>query len=303
MAFQNTSAQTAQHKDLSDIVENISPEKTPFISLIGKGKIENVIFYWAEEELAAVGQNAAKEGADAREHADNLLIERSNRTQIFTKTVRLSGSSMVNSIAGNKQKLANQVELRAKELKRDMEYAFVGTAQASTAETATVGRLTAGFQAQVDAANVIDKAGAAFSVADLDEVLTRIFVAGGTPEYVMCHPRIRNAIVTALTAGTNGYVVRDIGHDKKVVNDVMVYASPVGEVKLINNELVKFDVSTGEGDILIFDSSMWSVETIRPYELTELAKTGDYEARQLVTEVGLKNKAYKSAGLITDVIA
>lgn len=35
MAFQSTAAQTAQHKSLSDIVKNISPEKTPFITLIG----------------------------------------------------------------------------------------------------------------------------------------------------------------------------------------------------------------------------------------------------------------------------
>ena len=196
MAFQSTSAQTAQHKDLSDVVENISPEKTPFISLIGKGTVKNVLFYWAEEELAAVGQNAAKEGADAREHVDNLLIERQNYIQIFTKTVRLSGSSMVNSIAGNKQTLANQIVLRAKELKRDMEYAFVGTAQVQTAETATVGRLTAGFQAQVDASNVIDKASTAVTEADLVEVMTRIAVYGGTTEYVMAHPRIVNARIS-----------------------------------------------------------------------------------------------------------
>ncbi|MHB4774366.1 SU10 major capsid protein [Klebsiella pneumoniae] len=299
MAFQNTSAMTAQHKNLSDVVSNISPEDTPFMTLIGKGTVDNVLFYWAEEELAKVGANAAKEGADAKDHVDNLLIERNNYTQIFTKTVKLSGSSMVNAIAGNKQKLANQVELRAKELKRDMEFAFVGTGQVKTGETSTVGRMTAGFQAQVDSANIIDKAGVAVTEDDLNEVLVRIFEQGGTPDYIMCHPRIRAAIVAILSAKEGR--IRDIANGTELVNDIKDYTSSVGSVKIINNRWAKYDATTGVGDIMVFDSSMWSVESLRPYSLSELAKTGDYEARQLVTEVGLKNKSFKSSGLITNV--
>lgn len=299
MAFQNTSALTAQHKNLSDIVSNISPDDTPFMTLIGKGTVDNVQFYWAEEELGAVGTNSAKEGADAAEHKDNLLIERNNTTQIFTKTVRLSGSSMVNTIAGNKQKLANQVELRAKELKRDMEYAFVGTGQVKAGETTTVGRMTAGFQAQVDAGNIIDKASVSVTEDDINEVLVRIFEAGGSPDYIMCHPRIRTAIV-AILSGKEGRI-RDIANGTEIVNDIVTYTSPVGTVKLVNNRWAKYDSTTGVGDILVLDSSMWSVESLRPYSLTELAKTGDSEARQLITEVGLKNKSFKSSGLITNV--
>jgi len=300
MAFQSTAAQTAQHKSLSDIVKNISPEKTPFITLIGSESVDNVLFYWAEEELAPFAANAQKEGADAREHVDNLLIERQNYTQIFTKTVRLSGSSMKNSIAGNKQTLANQVMLRAKELKLDMEYAFVGTGQVQTAETATAGRITAGFQAQVHASNKVDKAGSPITEDDLVEVLTRITVAGGTPEYVMAHPRIINALIKVLSADGTGRI-RDLENGTTLVNNIVEYISNVGTVRLVNNLVCKYDAEAGTGDILVFDSSMWSVVTLRPYALEELAKTGDAEARLLVTEVGLKNKASKASAVISNI--
>lgn len=296
--MQNTSLQKGQHKSLSDIVSNISPEKTPFMTLIGKGTIDNVLFHWAEEDLAIAAQNAQVEGADAPAAADNYLVERDNYTQIFAKTVRVSGTSVVNRLAGDTQRLAHQIELRAKELKRDMEFAFVGTTQAKAITSGA--RMTASFQAQVHTDNIIDKSSSAVTAADLDEVLTRIFEAGGTPEYVMCHPRVRNALVKVLSE--KGFVQRDISDKKTLVNDIQVYVSPVGEVRLVNNDLVKFDKASRVGDIIIFDSSMWSVETLRPYRLEDLAKTGDAEARLLVVECGLKNKNQKSAGIIRNVL-
>ncbi|AWA69297.1 TPA: SU10 major capsid protein [Klebsiella pneumoniae] len=298
MAQQLTANLKGQHKALSDIVENISPESTPFLSMIVKSTIDNVLFYWTEEELAAAGSNSAKEGADAKDHVDNVLIEHDNYTQIFTKTVRLSGSAMVTSIAGQKQKLAHQVELRAKELKRDQEFAFL-SGQVKTGETASVGRLTASYQAQVDAGNVIDQASAVITLDVIDELLTRLFENGATPDYIMCHPRVRNALVKAISQRDG--VLRDVGNGTEIVNDVVRYTSPVGAVDIINNRLAKYDASTGIGDIYVFDSSMWELVTLRPYSLNELAKTGDSEARQLIVECGLKNRSFKSAGLITNV--
>lgn len=299
--MQNTTLQKGQHKSLSDIVTNISPDETPFMTLIGAGKIDNVLFHWTEEELDPSVANAQVEGATAPAAVDNYLIERDNYTQIFSRTVEVSGTSVANRIAGDKQLLAHQVELKAKSLKIDMEKAFIGNFQ-TTKSIVAGARFTAGFKAQVDAGNIIDKAAAAVTVDDLDELLTRLFEAGAKPDYVMCHPRVRTALVNLIQA-KGGYVQRDIQNGTVLVTDIVTYTSPVGTVKLVNNRHASYDTGAGTGDIYVFDSSMWSVETLRPYMLNELARTGDSERRQLVVECGLKNKAFKSAGVITNVLA
>ena len=298
---QNTYTQKGQHKELSDIVENIDPTATPFQSMIGSGKVAYVLFNWTEEGLAAPAANAQVEGADAPAHVDNILAERLNYTQIFSKSVVLSGSSQVNKLAGDVQTMAHQVALRAKELKRDVEFAYVGTGQAAAAGTSATARKTAGYQAQIDAANVLDKAGVAVTEADIQEVLVRLFEAGANPDVIMCHPRLRVALTNILSDKTGR--IRDLQASKKLVNSITVYESDVGTVEIHNNIFCKYDSGTGIGDILIFDSSMWSEEVLRSYKVEDLAKTGDADRKQLIVEKGLKNKNFKSSALITNVKA
>ena len=50
-AFDTYSA-TSDREDLSNIIYNISPMQTPFMSSIGKRSINNVVFDWQTEVLA-----------------------------------------------------------------------------------------------------------------------------------------------------------------------------------------------------------------------------------------------------------
>ena len=55
-----------QREDLTDIIYNISPTETPFMSSIGKTKATAVYHEWQTDSLAAATTaNAAIEGADA----------------------------------------------------------------------------------------------------------------------------------------------------------------------------------------------------------------------------------------------
>ena len=51
-------------EDLSNIIYNISPMDTPFISGIGKGSCDNTKFEWQTDELTAPTTNRQKEGWD-----------------------------------------------------------------------------------------------------------------------------------------------------------------------------------------------------------------------------------------------
>ena len=52
-------------EDLSNVIYNISPEETPFISNIGRESVKNTYFEWQTDALAAASaSNAALEGDD-----------------------------------------------------------------------------------------------------------------------------------------------------------------------------------------------------------------------------------------------
>ena len=67
MAQFRTYAAVGMREDLSDVIYNISPTDTPFMSSIGKTKATAVYHEWQTDSLAAAAANAAVEGADASE--------------------------------------------------------------------------------------------------------------------------------------------------------------------------------------------------------------------------------------------
>lgn len=297
MSITTTAVTKGKVQDLSKVVTNISPEETPFQSMIGKDKAVSSVFSWTEEALAAPGENAAIEGSDAPDAVDNVLTERSNRAQIFDKTVSISGTAQVEALAGNVQTMAHQTMLRAKELKKDVEHAYVGTGQVSTAETSSKGRLTAGFQAQLESTMVMDK-NAAVTEDDINEMLVRCEEAGAKPSVLMAHSRIRAAMAKTLFGAAHR---RELVADGKFDMMVSVYASDAGEVKIVTNNAVRYDTAEKKGDILIIDPKMWTEHVLRDYKIENLAKKGDADSKYLVIEKGLKNKHYSGSALISNV--
>jgi hypothetical protein len=118
-------------EDVSDIISNISPTKTPFSTAIGNEKITNTIFEWQEDSLRAAAANAKAEGADAVDVARVPTVMRTNRTQILSETAKVSRTASRVKTYGRAREMAYQMEKVAKVLKLDLEYAFVGSKQAA----------------------------------------------------------------------------------------------------------------------------------------------------------------------------
>ena len=51
-------------EELSNIIQNISPEQTPFISNVGSENVTNTYFEWQEDSLSAVQTTAQIDGDD-----------------------------------------------------------------------------------------------------------------------------------------------------------------------------------------------------------------------------------------------
>ena len=125
-----TYSQVGMKEDIEDIIYDISPTLTPFTSSIGTSTATSTLHQWQEDELAAVGTNAKVEGADAGAAAAETTTMKNNHTQIFDKVVASSGTNEVVEKYGRGSELEYQIVKKGKELRRDIEHAFVGALQA-----------------------------------------------------------------------------------------------------------------------------------------------------------------------------
>src|SRR5262245_64525149 len=80
-------------EDLSDVLELIAQEETPFTSNIGRGKADQVYSEWNTDALAAANKdNALIEGSDVTAVAANPTTRVGTYTQIMTKIPGVSGT-------------------------------------------------------------------------------------------------------------------------------------------------------------------------------------------------------------------
>jgi len=116
--FTSTS-QGGQREDLANWISNISRDMTPFVSSIGKGKASATLHEWSTDTLEAASVQAAAEGASFAESASPVVARVTNRTQILTKGIRVSGTLEAVDKVGRKSEFKYQTEKRGKEMARD----------------------------------------------------------------------------------------------------------------------------------------------------------------------------------------
>src|SRR5436189_6039021 len=87
---------------LFETIYNISPEDTPFLSNAGRASVDNTLFEWQRDSLAAaVSTNAQLQGDDVTSFAAvTATVRVRNRTQISTKAVIVDDTTNPVTTAG-----------------------------------------------------------------------------------------------------------------------------------------------------------------------------------------------------------
>ena len=110
----------AIREDLSNIIYDISPVDTPFMSNIGRDTADNTYFEWQTDSLASADTtNAVIEGADAGDADFTATVRVANYTQISRKVVSVSGTADAVNTAGMRTLMAYETAKKAKEIKRE----------------------------------------------------------------------------------------------------------------------------------------------------------------------------------------
>ena len=296
-------------EDLSNVIYNISPEETPFISNIGRENVKNTFYEWQTDSLAAAdAANAALEGDDVGSfNAVNPTSRIGNYTQISTKNVIISGTLEALDKAGRRSELTYQLAKLGSELKRDMESALLAN-QSPVAGNTTTARRTAGLPAFIKTNTNFGATGAnnagisartdgtqrAFTETLLKDVISKVWASGGTPKMLMV-----GAFNKQAASGFTGIATRfrDVpaGQQAQIVGAADVYVSDFGTVNIVPNRFQR------ARDAFVIDPQYASMAVLRPIQQMELAKTGDAEKRLMLVEYGLKVNNEAAHGIVADL--
>jgi hypothetical protein len=277
-------------EDISDVISNLSPTKTPFVSLIGKDSTKSRTFQWMEDSLAAAAANAQIEGADSTDMTLAAPVMRSNTTQILSKAFKISATEDAVDQYGRAKETAYQTVKVGAELKRDLELNLIGVSQALVVGTSGAARKTASANQMVAAGLITAGGTAALTEAKILTAAQTAFTAGADPSFLMIKPA--DALIVAGFTGASGRYREITGDSRKLVNVVDLYVSPFGEYKVVLN---RFQLTA---EAWLLDPSMWKLVTLRPWTREPLAKVGDADRTLIVGEFGLKNTNYSSSALI-----
>jgi len=282
-------------EDLSDVIYRIDPTDTPFVTGIEREKATAVNHEWQTQALAAADTtNAQLEGDDAATTATTPTVRLGNVCQISYKVPRVTGTQRAVEHAGRDDELAYQEMLKGLELKRDMEAILVGTNQAKVTGNDTTARKTASVLSWIKSNTSKGATGSqrAFTEANLKSVLQSIWNAGGKPDMIMVGGFNKQAFSSFTGRATP---IEDVG-SKKIVAAVDVYESDFGRLKVVPNRFQR------ARDVLVLQMEMWAVAYLNGRRMVSipLARTGDSERRQMLSEYSLVARNEKSSGGVFD---
>ena len=299
-------------EDLSEIIYNISPMDTPFVSSVGKGSADNTLFEWQTDELAAAAANQQLEGDN---NMSALAVSEPRRLQNYCQ---ISYTAEAVDFAGRRSSQAYQLAKRAKEIKRDMEKMMLSEDLAAAGDS-TEARKTAAVMSWLGTAaagtsNIIDgsaspvvgivnqgspSAGfpngtskaspsgsdAVLTMAMINLAMQRVYTLGGEPSEIMCDASLKQKI-----SALGGSVIADIQKDAPgdapatAVNAIDVLVTDFGTLKVVPSRLCL------PNQLYFFDYDFWSIDYLRPFQTETLAKTGDSVKQLMIAEYGLRAK-------------
>jgi len=299
-----------QREDLTDIIYDISPTETPFMSSIGKTKATAVYHEWQTDSLAAATTaNAAIEGADATSATLSPTVRLGNYTQIIQKTVQVSGTLDTVNKAGRKSEKAYQLAKASAELKRDLETILLAN-QGRSAGTSTVARKLGSILSWIKTNSDVGSGGAdpatigvstrtdgtqrTFTEALLKTVVSEVYVSGGSPKILMVGAAGKQKVSSFAGIAAQRYMAPG-NTPTTIIGAADVYMSDFGTMSVVPNRFMR------TRDALILDPEYAALAYLRPFQTNDLAKTGDSENTQLLAEVTLEVKNEAAHGIVADL--
>ena len=284
-------------EELSNVINNISPEEVPLQSNIGSKNVSNTYFEWQSDSLAAVDKTAVIDGDDVASFDATASTTRlGNYVQILRRTVVVADNLAAQDAAGRNDEFAYQIAKRGRELKRDLE-AVLTDNNARVAGNSSTARETAGLGAWIATNDVFGSGGASptgdgtdartdgtqadFTETMLKSAMQAAYTAGGQPTILMVGPFNKTQVSGFAGIAAQRYQAPS-NAPTTIIGAADVYLSDFGQLQVVPNRFQR------ERDAFLLDPEYASVAYLRPIQKVDLAKTGDASKAMLIVEAGLE---------------
>lgn len=311
MAQFTTANAIGEREDLSDVITRIDPDETPVFSALKKETGNGVFVEWQVQELAAaVATNYQNEGADAAYATPTATTRLGNYMQISQKDAQVSGTLDAVDKAGRDRETAYQKVLKGLELRRDIEKYLHSDTARSASDPRKAGTLsswitnvddaTGTSAATGDGTDVPDMAGTnrAMTLAQIDTAMQAAYEDGGQPNMLVVSPA-KKAAFSDLNSGSvaTNQINYTAPREAAIVGSVSLYLSDFGQLDVV------IDRFASDDRVYLLDSDYASICTLpnRNFAVQDLAKTGDSEKFQIITEFTLKVSAPKAHAAVYDL--
>lgn len=314
MATYQTYTAIGQREDLTDVIYNISPTETPFMSSIGKTTATARLHEWQTDSLASVNtSNAAIEGATASDATLSPTVRVGNRCQISQKTIKISGTLESVNKAGRRSEKAYQLAKASAEIKRDMEAILLSNQVAADGNGSSTARVLGGLQTWLNsnysggtdgtAGNLgttarVTGTDRAFTSTLLNTVMQSCYTNGGSPTMLLVTPA-QKVVASTFTGIATRYRDVPANQQAQVIAAADVYVSDFGIIQIVPDRFIPN--ADNDDCAFLLDTEMASVAYLRPFQTNELAKTGDSEMTQLLVEYTLQVNNQAAHGIIADL--
>jgi hypothetical protein len=263
----------SRREDLIDIIGNISPTDTPFVTGLPVKEAKNTLHEWLTDTLSPRAGNAQPEGAQPT--ILNTLANPTrvvNITQIIRKDGMVSGTQEEITHAGFNDLMAYQVAKQTKEWKNDLEYASILSTIASGASGTA--RTMKGMLSFITTNATAMASGTALSETIYNDMLMLAWNAGGSPDEVYVGGSLKRKI-SDFTAGSTKNVN---AADKRLVRAIDVYESDFGMQKImLCRELNASGAATAT--MAMLDSQYWALAYLRKPKYQALPDDGGDRSR------------------------
>ncbi|MGL4395039.1 MAG: SU10 major capsid protein [Hyphomicrobium sp.] len=305
-----TSSAIGIREDLTNRIHRVDVEDTPFLSGVGTTTAKQPLHSWQTRTLGAVNTaNAEPEGNETARAAATANVRLSNVCQISTKNATVSGTLESSDLAGRTSEMALQMADRMIELRKDMEYTLLSNQAYNAGATRTLRGAEAWYRTNTSrgvggadpadpnvtpGTTATDGTQRAFTETLLLDQLQEVFTAGGSVSMALMGPgQKRTASTFAGRAASQVMVSKG-----EIRQATQLYDSDFGTLKFVTHRYTR---SAGR-TVHLIDPDNVKVAYLRKFVRFPLAKIGDAETRQILSEYTLEMCNEKAHGVIADLL-
>jgi len=319
-------------EDFLDVIYNIAPTRTPFMSGIGVGSAKSDKHEWQTDDLHSVNpNNAAVDGADAGNDQSATSQRVGNYCQISTKVIKVSGRADAVTKAGRRTELAYQLSKATKSIKRDMEAILTannaavvgssstpsetagalaciitnwGTMAASGSTAPALSGTTSGYP---DTAAGVAGTNLPLTESKLRSQIQAQYTQGGEADTIMVAPALKQVISEYLFSSSArvATLYRDEAGNSgqaTATGAVDVFVSDFGAFTIVPNLFINHNGTVPDASVmLILQMNMWAVAYLRTFRTIQLATTGDAQNRELLVDYALRFNNEAANASILDI--